>query len=170
MVLITKVTGDYKPTYKPTLYIYMDHLMKPSFCWDDSTSGPMPKAQVEDAASGGLDTQVDARKSFQVQSIQRYLSIYLSIHPSIYLIYLIYLSIYKYIYISTESTYWYDIFSICFGSEIFASTVEVKARILLLHRCSWIAYTTTHLLIARKIAPNQASTWIPLWKHVKNKS
>jgi hypothetical protein len=55
----------------------MDHLMKPSFCWDDSTNGPMPKAQVEDAASGGLDAQVDARKSFQVQSIQRYLSIYL---------------------------------------------------------------------------------------------
>ena len=51
--------------------------MKPSFCWDDSTNGPMPKAQVEDAASGGLDAQVDARKSFQVQSIQRYLSIYL---------------------------------------------------------------------------------------------
>ena len=72
----------------------MDHLMKPSFCWDDSTSGPMPKAQVEDAVSGGLDTQVDARKSFQVQSIQRYLSIYLSIHPSIYLSNLSNLSIY----------------------------------------------------------------------------
>ena len=71
--------------------------MKPSFCWDDLTNGPMPKAQVEDAASGGLDAQVDARKSLQVQSIQRYLSIYLSIDRSIDLsIYLsiIYLSIY----------------------------------------------------------------------------
>ena len=109
--------------------------MKPSFCWDDSTNGPMPKAQVEDAASGGLDTQVDARKSFQVQSIQRY--IYLSIYLSNLSIYIyININIYIYIYISTESTYWYDIFSICFGSEIFGSTVEVKARILLLHRCS----------------------------------
>ena len=121
----------------------MDHLMKPSFCWDDSTNGPMPKAQV------------DARKSFQVQSIQRYLSIYLSIHPSIYLIYLIYLSIYIYL----QNLH---IGMIFFPFVLAQRSLHQLWRLRQGYCCCIVAVeslTRRHtFLLPEKIAPNQAST------------